>query len=352
MPAPQQLQSTPLTPPVVQGHVPAELLPLARIPSFMAPLPPVQPNTRPPPPPPGPPPSEESPQISQQVTQQQAQPEPSVPSQQSLPSTHRCPDVLGPAAPMTQEYVPHGGAQQQPMTPDACLQEGMARVLIAPTSPPVYPGGMQVGNPSRAVHSPPPPPTMQPVGDGSAWSYARQMYRNSPHATQIVEVQALPTSAGVSVPSLHQHSNTPPYYQWAAGSAAGASTSQSHAGAYPAMAVNTGSGGADGSGGLGPKPNTQPPTQFRLEQPISKNKSPLPKLNIKGGDPMNLSRVINEWIQKTAKALNTWSLEASNFWNQSVKSVRQQHNWWLSRQSYSYRTAYILPGTTHSSPSA
>ena len=88
-PAPQQLQTTPLTPPVVQGHVPAELLPPAQIPSFMAPLPPVQPTTRPPPPPPpGPHPSEESPQISQPVTQQQAQPEPSVPSQQSLPSTH------------------------------------------------------------------------------------------------------------------------------------------------------------------------------------------------------------------------------------------------------------------------
>ena len=51
-PAPQQLQSTPLTPPVVQGHVPAELLPPTQIPSFIAPLPPVQPNVRQPPPPP------------------------------------------------------------------------------------------------------------------------------------------------------------------------------------------------------------------------------------------------------------------------------------------------------------
>ena len=50
--APQQLQSTPLTPPVLQGHVPAEHLPPAQIPSFvMTPLPPLEPNTRPPPPP-------------------------------------------------------------------------------------------------------------------------------------------------------------------------------------------------------------------------------------------------------------------------------------------------------------
>ena len=76
-----QLQSTPLTPPVAQGRVPAELRPLAQIPSFMASLPPVQPSVRqqpPPPPRPGPPPSEESPEISQPVTQS-AQPEPSVP---------------------------------------------------------------------------------------------------------------------------------------------------------------------------------------------------------------------------------------------------------------------------------
>ena len=73
IPAPQQLQSTPITPPVLQGHVPAEHLPPAQIPSFvLTPLPPIQPTTRPPPPPPGPPPSEESPpQISQPMAQQQ-----------------------------------------------------------------------------------------------------------------------------------------------------------------------------------------------------------------------------------------------------------------------------------------
>ena len=158
----------------------------------------------------------------------------------------------------------------------------MARVPLGPTSPPVHHGGMQVGShPRVSPTSPPPPPPAQPVGDASAWSYTRQMYRSSPHAAQAVEAQAMPTSAGVSEPSLHQHSNAPPYYQWAAGSTAGASTSLSHAGAYPGMAVNTGSGahGApDGSGGVGSQPNTQPPTQPRMEQPISKNKSPLPKL--------------------------------------------------------------------------
>ena len=138
----------------------------------------------------------------------------------------------------------------------------------------------------------------------------------------------LPTSAGVSEPSLYQHSHASPHYQWAAGSAAGASACLSNAGAFPAMAVNTGSGAPpapDGSGGIGSQPNSYPLNQPRTEQPISKNKSPLPKLNIKGGDPTTLTRIINEWIQKTAIALNTWSIEASNFWNQSVNTARHQH---------------------------
>ena len=298
IPAPQQLQSTPLTPPVLQGHVPAEHLPPAQFPSFvMTPLPPVQPSTRLPPPPPfGPPPSEESPpQISQPTAQQQAQPKPSVPSQQSLPSTHRCPDVHGPAAPVISRRNTYQGESLTRASPRTTHRLSSSSCM------------------TRKF----------------AWSYTRQVYRNSPHAAQAVEAQPLPTSAGVSEPSLCQHSHVPPHYQWAAGSTAGASTSLSHAGAFPAMAVNTGSGAPvapDGSGGMGSQPNTQPPTQPRMEQPISKNKSPLPKLNIKGGDLTSLTRVINEWIQKTAIALNTWSIEASNFWNQSVNSARQQHN--------------------------
>ena len=149
----------------------------------------------------------------------------------------------------------------------------------------------------------------------------------------------------MSEPSLYQHSSAP-YHQWAAGSAAGASTAHSHAGAFPAMAVNTGSGG----GGGGTQPPTQPPTQPRLEQPISKNKSPLPKLNIKGGDPTTLTRVINEWIQKTSLALNTWSLEASQFWTQSVNCAREQHNWWLSLTQHDRAAQIGLPTSFQALP--
>ena len=106
----------------------------------------------------------------------------------------------------------------------------------------------------------------------------------------------------------------------------------------------------DGSGGTGSLPNSQQPTQPRTELPISKNKSPLPKLSVKGGDPTTLTRIINEWIQKTAIALNTWSLEASNFWNQSVNSARQQHNWWLSLALQDRATHIGLPASFQALP--
>ena len=101
MVAPQQPESTPITPPVLQGHVPAELMPPAQIPSFADDTTPSSSTlysyVAPPPPPPGPPPSEESPQqVPQPMMQQPPQPEPSVPSQQSLAinSCHQLIDVL------------------------------------------------------------------------------------------------------------------------------------------------------------------------------------------------------------------------------------------------------------------
>ena len=86
------------------------------------------------------------------------------------------------------------GAPIPPMTPAACLPQDIARVPITPISPPGYFGGVQPGSPPRAS----PPPPQPPAGDGSAWSYVRQIYRSTPHAAQAVEVQPLPTSAGVS----------------------------------------------------------------------------------------------------------------------------------------------------------
>ena len=51
---------------------------------------------------------------------------------------------------------------------------------------------------------------------------------------------------------------------------------------------------------------------------------------IKGGGATTLTRVINEWVQKTTISLNTWSQSAATFWAQVVGTARQRHNWWLS----------------------
>ena len=217
VPIPAPDPSLPITPPVVLGHVPPELLRPRRIPSFLAPSPPPaqdqqlqQPQQR------------KQLEASRNESTQTAPPgqiEPSAPSQQSLPSTHRCPQSAPPAL-MTQEYV-------TPATPVACLLGG-----AKPSSSPQHPGA-GVGCVPR---SPPPPALIS--GDGSAWAFTRQVYRNPAQQAQAVEGQALPTSAGVTEPSLYQRSSVP-YQQWAAGWAAGASTAQSNAGALPAMAVNS-----------------------------------------------------------------------------------------------------------------
>ena len=69
----------------------------------------------------------------------------------------------------------------------------MTRAPVAPVSPLACLGGAQPGSPPGALPPPPPP---------SAGSYVRQIYRSSPHAAQACEAQPLPTSAGVSEPSL------------------------------------------------------------------------------------------------------------------------------------------------------
>ena len=83
---------------------------------------------------------------------------------------------------------------------------------------------------------------------------------------------------------------------------------------------------------------------------VRKDRSPLPKLAIKGGDATTLTRVINEWIQKTTISLNTWSQSAATFWAQVVGMARQRHNWWLSL-SPDQRAMHIgLPTTGQTIP--
>ena len=83
------------------------------------------------------------------------------------------------------------------------------------------------------------------------------------------------------------------------------------------------------------------PPQTSQEQPsgnggrshqdeVKKDRSPNPKLNVKGGDASFLKRMVNEWLQKTTISLNTWAHAATTFWARTVSLARQHHNWWLS----------------------
>ena len=70
--------------------------------------------------------------------------------------------------------------------------------------------------------------------------------------------------------------------------------------------------------------------QPQREQPISKAKAAVPKLSIKRGDITTITHLINEWAQKMAFALNTWSMEAVNFWHLAVNAARQEHANWVA----------------------
>ena len=83
---------------------------------------------------------------------------------------------------------------------------------------------------------------------------------------------------------------------------------------------------------------------------VRKDRSPIPKLNVKGGDATFLTRQVNEWLQKTTISLNTWSQMAATFWAQTVSLARQHHNWWLSLCSADRATFLGLPTTGKSIP--
>ena len=63
---------------------------------------------------------------------------------------------------------------------------------------------------------------------------------------------------------------------------------------------------------------------------VRKDRSPIPKLNVKGGDAAFLTRQVNVWLQKTTISLNTWSQTAATVWAQHVSLAIPHRNWWLS----------------------
>ena len=85
--------------------------------------------------------------------------------------------------------------------------------------------------------------------------------------------------------------------------------------AYPAVAVA--------------QPHLVSPTEMSKDD-FKREKLSLPKLLIKAGDATTLTRTINEWLQKTTLALNTWSFSAVQLWRQAVNTARPAHQQWTS----------------------
>ena len=181
-----------------------------------------------------------------------------------------------------------------------------------------------------------------PVPSG-AWASTPQTYRQ----TCTINTNAIPLSAGVSEASAGQMTVDTPaltQQQWAGNaSMAGSLTQSTPAGcACPAVMQPA------GLLGQMPMTPTAPATltvSLPGEQQISKNRSSLPKFSIKGGDVTTVARLINEWVQKTAIALNTWLIQAVNFWRAAVNATRLEHTNWFSFTPAQRAARIGLPNT-------
>ena len=225
-----------------------------------------------------------------------------MPAQFLPPATLPCIDAVMPPQLVVQNQGV--GAQQEQAQQQAAGQIPTPASQLAPMTPhsQVTQPVMQrtLGQPGACVSSLP-TVSQAPPATGGPWSRTREVYRNAAAAsTPQVDPFSIPRSAGVSEASAGPTANQ---MQWASGSAAGSLAGYSQA--PPQMTTP-----------ITPAPAT---LSSAPEATISKLKSSLPKLGIKGGDPTTITRIINKWLQKTAIALNTWSLQASTFWNQAVQ---------------------------------
>ena len=120
-----------------------------------------------------------------------------------------------------------------------------------------------------------------------------------------------------------------------------------HGAALPAMMV------PNPSTPLGAFPG-QPPLQTSPQLPadeyFKREKSPLPKLTIKGGDATTITRTVHEWLQKTAMAVNTWSTSAIQLWHHAVSVAKAAHQQWTMMVPAQRALQTGLPSTGNSLP--
>ena len=257
------------------------------------------------------------------------------------------PPIASQAAPLTPPVMQSGVPVEYlpPLSAPSFLPKATSQPLIASSSGPTTEVRQSQVNSPIPTFAPTTPPSLmgqQPAGmtlpntpvpnpstpiSGGPWASTRERLQRPIGTDQ----RSCPTSAGVSDTStipMHRtgmpapppgiHSPSPSVY------------------ACPAIHQPSPQSGHGSGGG-------------KVDE-VRRDRSPLPKLNIKGGDATSLTRQINEWLQKTTIILNTWSVNAANFWAQAVGIARQQHNWWLSLSPAERATQLGLPTTGQTIP--
>ena len=101
------------------------------------------------------------------------------------------------------------------------------------------------------------------------------------------------------------------------------------------------------------QPPPQQPTTVQQDEgkiDFKREKSALPKLQIKGGDATSITRTIHEWLQRTSLTLNTWSASAVQLWQNAVAVAKAAHQQWTSMTPSQRALQTGLPSTGHALP--
>ena len=206
-------------------------------------------------------------------------------------------------------------------------QQQATAVGTAPTLPTTqaYPSGLSGHTTGLTIGQP--QVTLPNPAHRGPWATTRERYQ------QQVPLPTTPCMAGVSVgvPSV----------------AAPSGVASTHGAAFPAMAVPNPTTPLGAFPTQTPLPAGQPTTG---DEYFKREKSPLPKLVIKSGDATTITRVVHEWLQKTAMALNTWSSSAIQLWHHAVGVAKSAHAQWTLMVPSQRALQTGLPSTGNSLP--
>ena len=95
-------------------------------------------------------------------------------------------------------------------------------------------------------------------------------------------------------------------------------------------------------------PTPLPQEEAKID--FNREKSALPKLQIKGGDATIITRTIHKWLQRTSTALNTWSASAVQLWHNAVALAKAARHQWTMMAPSQRALQTGLPSTGYALP--